>query len=937
MKTATILIILCCIFAVLAIGVGYVGISKMKKAHPQKSLGRRVLASLLCVLLLFVTAANAACCYFESVISTYFTYSTIREEEMAPVLENTRNVVETVENEGIVLMENKKNALPLNMDTEQKVNVFGQASVNPCYGGAGSGEGDVANDTTLFEGLANAGFEVNEELYQFYMDHKESSKATSKLRMTGGDYTMVEPDVSEFSDSLLSNAREFSDTALVVLSRNGGEGGDLPLDMGDINGDTGRHYLELSSTEEALFQLVDSQNFEKVIVIINSSNAMELGFLENENIDAALWIGGPGATGFNSLGNVLSGIVNPSGRLADTYAYDFTTAPAYYNCAGYLYTNAPDCTVTLASGNERNTPYAYVNYEEGIYVGYRFYETRWIDNETGECDEDAYADMVQYPFGYGLSYTDFKQEMGDLQVENGVISVDVTVTNTGKAAGKDVIQLYYTAPYYVGGIEKSHVNLSAFEKTDLLEPGASQTMTLSMRVEDMASYDYINEKCYVLDAGTYEIKLMKNAHEMIDSRTYDVNETVVFDESNPRSTDNTVAVNQFDDVSFGNNLIYVSRADWEGTVPHTMADGAEASEELLDLITQIIVEDHPEDEEIVFADHGLKFEDMKGLDYDDPKWEQLLEQLSVEDMARLVGMGGYITVAIDSIEKEQTAESEGPAGLNSFMNGISGTHTQSEVVLASTWNKALATELGEAVSSEAYLNGNDGMMCPAMNIHRTPFTGRNFEYYSEDGYLSGMIGGSYVQGMDKNGVITFVKHFALNDEETYRYGICVWANEQAMRELYFKPFELTVKYGGTKGIMSSFNRIGATWAGGCYPLLNTVLRDEWGFVGTVISDMANVYLHMEADVAVRAGNDLMLAPTTRMPSTKTTETNTGRQALRTASHNILYTIVNSNALEVGDRQNTHPWPLLVAAVDAAALVIAALGFYGLSRKKKEKK
>lgn len=937
MKTSTIILIISCIFVVLAIGIGYVGISRMHKAHPKKSIKRRVLASLLCLVLLLVAVADAACYYFESVISTYFTYSTISEDEIVPVLAYTQSVVEEVENEGIVLLENKDQALPLNLNTEQKVNIFGQASVNPCFGGAGSGEGDVANDIGLQEGLENAGFTVNEELTQFYMDHKESAKATSKLRMTGGDYTMIEPDVSEFSDSILANAKAFSDTAIIVLSRNGGEGGDLPLDMADINGDAGRHYLELSSSEEMLFDLVDSLDFGKVIVVINSSNAMELGFLENENIDGAVWIGGPGATGFNSLGSVLAGTVNPSGRLADTYAYDFTSSPAYYNAQGYLYTNAPDCIVTLASGNERNTPYAYVNYVEGIYVGYRYYETRWIDNETGLCDEESYQDAVQYPFGYGLSYTEFEQKMGDLKVNDGMISVDVTVTNTGDMAGKDVVQLYYTAPYYVGGVEKSHVNLAAFEKTEVLEPGASQTLTLSMRVEEMASYDYANEGCYVLDEGTYEIKLMNNAHDVIDSRTYDVNDTVIYDESNPRSTDNTVAVNQFDDVSFGNDLVYVSRADWEGTLPTVMADGAEASQELLDIITQIIVEDNPEDEDIVFADHGLKFEDMKGLSYDDPKWEQLLEQLSVEDMARLVGMGGYITVAIDSIEKEQTAESEGPAGLNSFMNGISGTHTQSEVVLASTWNKELAVKLGEAVSNEAYLNGNDGMMCPAMNIHRTPFTGRNFEYYSEDGYLSGMIGASYVQGMNENGVITFVKHFALNDEETYRYGICVWANEQAMRELYFRPFEITVKYGETKGIMSSFNRIGSTWAGGCYPLLTTVLRDEWGFVGTVISDMANVYLHMEADVAVRAGNDLMLAPTTRMPSTKTTETNTGRQALRKASHNILYTIVNSNALEVGDRQATSSWELLVVAVDVATLLIAALGFYGLSRKKKEAK
>ncbi len=941
MKMSTMILVICCIFGILAIIVSVMGFKRMNQATLVKTKVQKVLSSLLCALMIVVLAANGACYYFESVISTYFTYSTVAEEEIAPIIENTQNVVEEVENEGIVLLENKNSALPLDVAAESKINIFGQASVNPCFGGAGSGEGNVENDTGLVEGLLNAGFTVNESLIDFYEEHKGTSKAESKLRMTGGDYTMIEPDVTEFSNELLSEARDFSDIALVILSRNGGEGGDLPLDMGDINGDSGRHYLELSSSEEALFEMVDGLGFEKVIVVVNSSNAMELGFLEQENVDAAVWIGGPGATGFNSLGNVLAGLVNPSGRTVDTYAYDLTTSPAYYNCAGYLYTNAPELSVTLASGNTRDTPYAYVNYEEGIYVGYRYYETRWVDNQSGDCDEETYQEMVQYPFGYGLSYTSFEQEISDFTDDGDKISMDVIVTNTGDVAGKDVVQVYYSSPYYEGGIEKSNVVLAGFDKTDEIEPGDSQTVTISFTHEDMASYDYSGIKAkggaYVLEAGEYKINLQSNAHDVIDSRSVEIGKDYIFNDDNDgaRATDLTTAENQFDAVSFGTGLVYVSRADWEGTLPTESADGADAPQEVLDVITQIIVEDNPDDKEIIFADHGLKLSDMKGLDHDDPLWDDLLEQLSVEDMARLVGMGGYITVEIDSIDKKQTAESEGPAGLNSFMNGISGTHTQSEAVLASTWNIDLAQKLGEAVSSEAYYNGNDGMMCPAMNIHRTPFGGRNFEYYSEDGYLSGMIAAGYIKGMTENGVITFCKHFALNDEETYRYGICVWANEQAMRELYFKPFELAVKVGETSGIMSSFNRLGVTWAGGSYPLLTTVLREEWGFVGTVISDMANVYAHMEADVAIRAGNDLMLAPTTRMPSDKTTGTNTGHQALRNASHNILYTVVNSNALEVTDRQKTHNWPILIVAVDVVALLVAAGGFCLLSRKKEQ--
>ena len=761
------------------------------------------------------------------------------------------------------------------------------------------------------------GIEVNEELSDFYKQKNDEAKAKNGVTIALSDYSVKEPSVDNYENGLLEHAKDFSDTAIVVFGRAGGEGADMPMDMAAYEGGTeGRHYMELTENEEAMFDMV-KENFEKVIVLINSSSPMELGFLENEKVDAAMWIGGPGSVGLQGVANALCGEVNPSGRLVDTYAYDATSSPAYMNIGDFTYIGTEHENGGMLGGV---APYKFMNYQEGIYVGYRYYETAAQDGYIN------YEETVQYPFGYGLSYTTFEQKMGELSADGDSISVDVTVTNTGKVPGKEVVQLYYTPPYTKGGIEKSHVVLAAFDKTDVLKPGESQTLTLSFMKEDMASYDYKDAKAYVLEKGDYAIKLMKNSHDVIDQRTYKVKETVV-----NRESDLVEATNQFDDVA--GDITYVSRADWEGTMPKEKAKDQAPSKEVLKALQNTKVETDPDAEDIVFKKHGLTLKDVKGLPYDDPKWEQLLEQLSIKDMEQLIGMSGWQSVRIGSVGKPEVLDVDGPAGLNGLINGTKGNQYTSAVVVGSTWNTELPEAFGEALGDEAYANKVSGIYGPAMNIHRTPFSGRNFEYYSEDALLSGKMGAAMVRGCNEKNVYTYIKHFALNDQETNAIGGANWCNEQAMREIYLKPFELSVKEGESKAIMTTWSRIGATWAGASKPLLQNVLRDEWGFEGFVITDNAMMGDFQNADQAIAAGNDMMLSSTQKEITID--ETAEGRQLMRKACHNILYVVANSNALEHA-RVGVPGWIYGYVAFDAVMLGLIALGFMGCTKKKRVK-
>lgn len=916
--------------AILTVLFFAVCIWKRKEIAKNLSKARKVGTVILSIILIIVTAANFVGLQFTNLINQYFTSIDLNGANIQKVRNDSTETAKALADEGFVLLKNENNVLPL---AGKQVNVFGYSSIDINFGGTGSGSGSDEYNIGFYEGLANAGIEVNEELKEFYQQAYTKKQDTNALVMVGGDYNNYEPAKVDYSDEIMTNAKEYSDTALIVLTRNGGEGGDLPMDTAAYaGGAAGEHYLELNQNERDMVAMVE-ENFENVVVIINSSNAMELGFIDDSSVDAALWIGGPGCEGCNSLGQILTGKVNPSGRLTDTYAYDLTCNPSYYNFGQFLFENT-DNKYSLIFENPsvfNGENYAYADYAEGIYVGYRYYETRWIDNETNECDETAYKANVQYPFGYGLSYTEFEQKITDFTDDGDTITLEVTVTNVGDTAGKDAVQIYYTAPYYPGGIEKSFVNLEDFGKTQILNPGESETISFTFKYEDMASYDYSGHGCYVLEHGDYEIKLMNNSHDLIDSRTVTVAKDVIYDESNPRSTDEVAAVNQFDDVSYGNDVAYVSRADWESTLPTERPANKNASPELIEEIeNQGLTEAQlaEETEDIVVADHGLSIEDVKGLDYDDPKWSELLEQLSVDEMVNLIANGGYATAAVESIGKLATLDQDGPQGVNSLISDdVKGVVFPAEVVVAATFNKELAEEMGRSLGSEAAEYGIAGLYGPAMNTHRSPFGGRCYEYYSEDGVLAGKIAAAFVRGANESGIYCYMKHFAMDEQETERLDISIFCTEQAMRELYFKPFEICAKEGGVTAVMASDSFIGGTWAGEREELMNTVLRDEWGFDGMVITDFVTSN-SKNADRAIRSGTDLSLTTLGNLtPSNLSTDSAAGRQALRTACHNILYTVANSDAQNIS-KDPFPTWAMLFVLLDVIALgSVGLLAFY----------
>ena len=906
----------------------------------------------MCVVLAILLVANVAMVALIppnfDMINSFLAAGPAGEEVDAARAESEK-MTEQIEAEGIVLLENKGNALPLQSGIA--VNLFGYGSRDTVYGGTGSGSGDSSKNITLAQGLENAGFTVNPDLVSFYDSHFIERVGVG---YTGSNFDINETPLSEYSDSLIQGAKDFSDVAIFVISRFGGEGADLPLDMtpseseggsgstaatkvGVKGGDSGKHYLELQDVETEVLNMV-KENFGTVIVLVNSTNVMELGWLEDNGIDAALWIGCIGSTGANAVGNVLSGVVNPSGRTTGTFAYEVESAPSFYSIGAYDYTNVQYTNTNPIAGGGDPDNYHYVDYIEGIYVGYRYYETAAVDGYIN------YDKTVQYPFGYGLSYTSFTQEISNFQNDGTTITMDVTVTNTGNVAGKDVAQVYFSAPYTPGGIEKSHVVLADFAKTGMIEPGKSETVTLTFAVEDMASYDYTGVKAkggaYVLEAGDYQINLQNNSHDVIDSHTVTINSDVIYNDTNngARASDIISAVNLFDDVSFGECRNYVSRADWVGTMPtERMPASREAAESTIAVFNSTDVPNNDSDAPVVVADHGLKLEDMKGLAYDDPKWEQLLEQVSVDEMVNLVNNGGWTTQAVGSVGKLNYIESDGPNGINNIMAGITGNQFCAQSVLACTWNTNLAIDMGETFAKESIAMGIAALYAPAMNIHRSPFSGRNYEYYSEDGCHSGKMAAAEIQGIQSQGVTTYAKHFAVNDQETNRDfgGLATWVNEQAMREIYFKGFEIAVKQGGTRGIMSSFNRLGAVNAAESYPLLTTVLRDEWGFQGTVITDCILQLSYHNVDRVIRAGNDLILSlMNIQSVSDATTGTGTGQQALRQATHNILYSAANSVGQEVSSTPIAYWLYITVGVVDVALLGLCV--FYFIRRHKNMK-
>ena len=825
--------------------------------------------------------------------------------------EEAAEVAEEIMEDGIVLLKNES-LLPLN--ETKKLNIFGWESINPAYGGAGSGGiNDLYDIVSLNQGLENAGFSINQELVDFYNNYGADNPEMSIQKQS---WTLPEPPVDTYSDELIKSAKEYSDVAVVVLSRKAGEGhNDIPMDVRkaayDNNSDEyddfpeGEHYLQLSQTERDMVDMVCS-NFDNVIVVYNGANQFELGFAdEYPQIKSVVWCPGTGNVGFNALGKVFSGEVNPSGKTPDTFIYDMTTAPWWNNAEKTEYTNLADMAVEgMNAGTAQVYAPAFTNYVEGIYVGYKYYETA---AQEGAIDYDK---TVQYPLGYGLSYTEFEQKMGELKEKDGQISVDVEVTNTGDVAGKDVVEVYYKPPYTNGGIEKSSANLIEFAKTDLLQPGESQTVTVTFSIEDMASYDENNAKAYVLEKGDYLISINSDSHTVLDQKTYTADKDVVYKGENKRASDDTAATNVFEDAK--GDVTYLSRADHfanyeEATAAPASAELGEPYVSEYHLNSNFDKTTYLNDKDVMpttGADNGLTLADMRDADYDDPRWEKLLDQLTVDEMANMIAMAGYQTAAMDSVGKVATLDFDGPAAINNNFTGVGSIGFPIEVVVASTWNKGLAQAWGECMGKISQEMGAEGWYAPGMNTHRTAFGARNYEYFSEDGVLAGNMGAKAVEGARKYGVYSYIKHFALYEGNAKM--VSVWSNEQAIREIYLKPFEISVKQGGANAVMVSWSFLGDKWTGECSNLINTVLREEWGFRGMALTDFFrnNGHGFMNADAALANGVDVMLSTFNgEENNVANPEHPTSVLQMRNACKNVMYTVVSSWAYD-GEHEET---------------------------------
>lgn len=846
---------------------------------------------------------------FRTVFDNFFQPHVERSEALT---EASTELTERIEAEGMILLEND-GGLPL---ANTKVNVFGWSSTNPVYGGGGSGAVDPEHAVDFLTGLENAGIEYNTDITDFYTEYRGTRP---EMAIRSQDWTVPEPTMDEYDAAdVFESAADFSDTAVVMLSRAGGEGSDLPRSLAAGDGieskelpdgrvlpvgtefstneddlDVDKHYLELSNRETAMLERVTSE-FENVIVLLNTANPFELEWTDELGVDAVTWIGSPGESGFNAVGKMLTGEVNPSGRTVDTWTNDLLAHPTEGNFGSFHYAGSDELTgpENSSSGEVLAAGYQYVDYAEGIYVGYRYYETYYLG------DEAAYADAVRYPFGYGLSYTSFEQTLDALTVEDGTATATVTVTNTGDTAGKDVAQLYVSAPYTEGGIEKSAVQLAAFDKTSMLEPGASEALTLTVALEDLASFDVAGTGAYVLEAGDYEFRLQSDSHELIAAESYAQPETVVYDEGNPRSTDQVAATTQFADAR--GEMTVLSRAGGFANHDEALAQAQEREMTAAEVASVEVASTEDPDATMptTGADNGLTLADLAGVDYDDAKWDDLLDQITVDEMRSLITYGGYRTLDVASISKEDTIDIDGPAGLSSFMGASvrAGAYPAS-IVLASTWNSDLAVEKGEMIGYEALELGVNGWYAPGTNMHRSPFSGRNFEYYSEDPVLSGVMASHETGGAESKGLTVYIKHFALNDQEINRKSrLLTWADEQTIREIYLKPFEDVFKKGDASAVMSSFNYIGGTWAGAMPELLQTVLRDEWGFQGMVLTDYFGDYDYMSANEAIANGGDIMLSTLGSYGATPEGDSASVVSQMRTATKNILFTVANSNAM-----------------------------------------
>ena len=987
----------------------------MSKVKTSKPVARRVCMGASSVLLAVAVVGTGVLSTMASSVDAFVGTPKVQvtDAQKEANLAEASALAAQAEAEATVLLQNKDNTLPLSSDVK-KVNVFGWASTAWRVGGSGSGQ-VTSVDVDFLQALNNYGIEYNTELTDMYKNFQDGRESTQTLfswpEQSGRLY---EPDISNtkyYTQTILDSAKNYSDTAIVVFGRLAGESNDATKQQykrtekdGEIVEDDSRTMLELSTEEENLLTYVGA-NYKNVIVLINSTNIMELGQVETiPGVDACLMVGTTGSDGASVLPAVLWGEKEPSGRTADTWAYDMSTAASYAN-AGLegvgAYTNAdglyPADGTTMGNLGEQNYQYpqvSYTDYAEGIYVGYKWYETADTEGYWDEVSNEygtGYNGVVQYPFGYGLSYTSFDWKVTDAPAngsaldKDGDVTVKVTVTNTGDRAGKDVVELYYTAPYTKGEIEKSSVELGAFAKTDELQPGESQELTLTIPVEDMASYDAYDAnnngfKGYELDAGDYIFTVRHNAHEVDDDAAatitcklpanaqYPTDSVTGAEVGNKFTGSDAIDGVSLDGSDSNQNITYLTRADFAGTFPkavvptRAMADNVKA----LNLYTADMANAYINDSDepiTTGAKNGLKLEEngvttdlayQLGSDYNDPQWEPLLDQLTVAEMESMYINGYGNTAKMESISKIQGTDTDGPAQVGSWGRPAGKTiGFPNSATIAQTWNTPLVVEIGHSHGKQALQNGYSGLYAPAANMHRSPFNGRNYEYYSEDSFLSGEMCGSAVQGIEEMGVYVYIKHFICNDGEAgiYRDAVYTWMTEQALREVYLKPFKAMIQKYDATGLMSSYNRIGAVWAGGSEALLTGVLRDEWGFNGAVITDYADHHSYMNGDQALRAGGSLWMAGFGGGEMAFETSSNSYMQALRRAAKQVLYMYLHVRVINrdysnaINDTSVLRPafkaplanWRMLLAVIDVVAVVLFVLALRALLEDRKLRK
>lgn len=954
-----------------------------------------IVAVILAVVIGLVATINGVMIHWDSVLSMYLgtiggevtdggaavdaNYFKSEFPSSDALLEAQREFCMEVAGEGIVLLKNE-DTLPL---AEQlNISLFGISSVGSIRSGSGSGAG-TGDNRAWVQAFSTAGYNVNPKLVSFYSESEygHGGGTSSGDGTQRGDWKIAEVPQSEYTDEVKSSYADYSDAAVIILSRGGGEGGDLPREMSRFGGDADRHFLELTAEEEDLIKTVSTLDFPKTILIVNTANPMELGFINDPayGIDACLWTSGLGADGAAAMGKIVKGEINPSGKLVDTYVYDNFSSPAMQNFGDYRYVD----------GSGELTGYSYVNYGEGVYVGYKYYETRYEDAvmQTPNVGSYDYASTVLYPFGYGLSYTEFAWSDFSCEVADETVTVSVTVTNTGGQAGKDVVQIYFQSPYTqydaANKIEKPSVSLVDFAKTSLIPAGESERVSVSFSLKDMASFDAYGAGTYILENGEYYITAAKDAHGAVNNILSAKGYTELVGEGSADFAYNytraageeltkydTGAGNEPITAKFADAYVkdytYLTRSNWammdENGLRYATAEKADVSDttDANRTVGTVQVDDQtlaglkatgyaatgaPEftgSADFTYNEqNGLELVDLRGLDYDDAKWDTLLNETKRSQQHELFGKGGYGTLSIgtedDGINKPKTYEYDAPSGISNFVTGARSYTFPAEITLAATWNKDLAERYGALIGEDAIATKTSGWYAPAMNIHRTPFSGRNFEYYSEDAVLSGLMAEQEVKAVQQKGVYAYIKHFALNDQDTNRSGnnaVSTWAPEQAIREIYLKPFQYAVERGNAHGVMTSVNRIGFRYANNHYPLITQVLRGEWGFEGAVVTDYTSALSGENTDAILASGVDLILCTS----ASKLTDAKQpwASAALRRAAHNVLFVQANSlamNGLSHGTQYATgFPiYALILIALDVLTLLGAAWCVYLIVR------